>query len=407
MSLTKIRPYIFSVTVIVFLVVLTIGNHYLNKNLQVPDAFLPRWLSAKLWLEDGISPYDDSVELKVSEYADEKAIPSSETVLKRYFEPVYNLVIYIPFTFFDYDIARALFMTVIELSIIGIILFSKKIVKWQLRIGELVAVLIFLVFWYPSVRSILFADSLPFFLFLFILAIYLALNNNPTASGFLLAGVFWTVEFSLITAIFLIIWQISMKDMSIAWSYLSGLAFLLLSSFLFFPNWLVDWFRVFLTFYPDLALIKTPLTQMANLFPENVRLISIILHVIILFFILIEWFGSLGKKGRVITWKAIITLTLTYLLNLQSTSIHLLILIPSLLFVLKYMNERWRIFGKIISWILLLGIVFGYWIIFRDFGNWYTIEPRLIILGLPLISILGMEWIRWWAVKIPQPIFES
>jgi len=403
----KLRPYIFSLLVLIILVGLSIGNDYLNKNIVKADAFLVRWMSAKLWLSEGISPYDDVIEEEVLQFAREGKFISSEQVLNRFFEPVHNLVIYIPFAFIDYDIARVLFMTLIELSIAGIIFVSIKMVNWQLKSSGLLIVLTLLLVWYPSVRSILLADSTPLFIFLLILAVYLSLNNNPTAAGFLLAVIFWTIEFSLIVAIFLIIWQISQKNLSIVWAFISGIVFLLISSLLFFPNWFVDWFRVFLSLYPDLNLIKTPLTIIANIFPDNIRLITIILHLLVLFLIFVEWFGSLGKKGRIITWKAVITLSLAYFINNKFSSVYLLIMLPSLFFILKYLFEKGKLFGKIVSWILLLGLVLGYWIIFRDFGDWSSFEPSLIILGLPLISILGMEWIRWWAVKIPKPIFES
>lgn len=229
----KLRPYIFSLLVLIILVGLNIGNDYLNKNIVKADAFLVRWMSAKLWLSEGISPYDDVIEEEVLQFAREGKFISSEQVLNRFFEPVHNLVIYIPFAFIDYDIARVLFMTLIELSIAGIIFVSIKMVNWQLKSSGLLTVLTLLLVWYPSVRSILLADSTPLFIFLLILAVYLSLNNNPTAAGFLLAVIFWTIEFSLIVAIFLIIWQISQKNLSIVWAFISGIVFLLISSLLF------------------------------------------------------------------------------------------------------------------------------------------------------------------------------
>lgn len=400
----NIVPYLVSLTIALTIIGITVGNYYLANNLQIRDEFAPRWLSARIWIQDGTLPYDDDIVIATNNMLTDRGYSNESLDGLRFTEPAYNLILYLMFGLLEYDIAHAIWLTLIEVAVGASVYFSIKISGWKLHQSEFIILLLLGLLWYPGVKNILVSSSQILFVFMMILAIYLILNEQGTAAGFLMAFVFGTIEVSILVAIFMIVWQLSRRDSSVLWSYVAGLGFLFVISFILFPGWLAEWFRVFLMQFPQLSWFNTPLMRIASALPGAELPLNYGLHIGFAFYLLLEWFGAFGKKGRIIAWKAALTLSVAYLFNFQSQSAYLLLLFPALFMILRFFCERWKIFGRIISWLILISLALGYWIIFKTRGGWYLVEPSMILLSLPLIVLVGLNWIRWWALQRPDPI---
>ena len=76
--------------------------------------------------------------------------------------------------------------------------------------------------------------------------------------------------------------------------------------------------------------------------------------------------------------------------------------------VFRFLTERLGLFGRIITWIII-GLLIAI--------PWYASLPveiikvssslSSVVIWLPILVIIGMNWIRWWAVKFPKLPFES
>ncbi|MGC8857013.1 MAG: hypothetical protein ACP5QU_09450, partial [Anaerolineae bacterium] len=71
------------------------------------------------------------------------------------------------------------------------------------------------------------------------------------------------------------------------------------------------------------------------------------------------------------------------------------------------MRERWPHWGYTIVSLLLL-FAFGLpWLLITQGISLAGLQPaEIVFLFYPLLTMLGLYWIRWWAVRLPRPWLE-
>lgn len=403
MKRNNIKPYLLSILIILSIAALAYGNYYLAERIQIRDKFAVRYSAAKLWMGQGISPYSDEVSTTAKMILDDRAYPNSNLEDVYLIEPVYFTLLFLPISLLQFDLARAVWQCIIEISIIFIVLISLKLTGWKIsKIAKAILILLGLGSTF-GLRAVLFGDPIILSILLFLLSIYLVQIKQETTAGLILALASFSNEFGLIIVILLIAWSISHHNYALIWSYLAGILFLFVTSLLLFGNWFPEWLAVIIKNYPGFDWVATPLMRISTAFKGANQVIGVLLHLGLVIYLLLEWFGAFGKTGKVFVWKISLTLVIVYLLNVFSKPSTMFILIPGIFFFLRFLVERWKIVGKILSWLLILGLVAANWLIFQSKGDWFIVEPSANLLLMPLITILGLQWTRWWALKLPSP----
>jgi hypothetical protein len=234
-----------------------------------------------------------------------------------------------------------------------------------------------------------------------------ALEGRSTAAGIYFLVTFGMFPLSLILAVFFAIWLGSRRDSGFLSIYLSGLAFLLVTSLILFPGWIPEWFANFVQVHPDLSWVDTPLMRVAAFFPGAYQPLAISLHVLTLFMLLVEWYGLPESGERQIRWKALLTLNLISFLNPTSSAVYLLLVWPGLFLFFEFLDEKWKIGGKIVSWTVFLILLNRFWTDFQNTQNWSSTESTVVSVLLPIVALIGLEWTRWWAMESPKPLIEE
>jgi hypothetical protein len=144
-----------------------------------------------------------------------------------------------------------------------------------------------------------------------------------------------------------------------------------------------------------------------ELFPGASAQIAIALSLVTLVMMLVEWYGIGEREGRAFHWKLMLTLNLLYLFNLTSEGIYLIWLFAPMFSVYKYLIEKWHVSGRIIAWVTTLTLIFVHWRRFQITQNWLPEESALVILLLPMLTMVGLQWFRWWATVSPKALIDS
>lgn len=397
----------FPAVLLVLLVALTFLNLDLQERFKTSDDFAPRYTAARLWLQKGLSPYDPEVAIKAKALQKEHGFEANGFDQGSFIEPVFTLLITLPFSFLPFLTARAIWMAIICLSYILAIYLSFKLSEIKIHSFEALLFTILLLLWYPSFKLVLTASLLPPYIALTILAVYLGLRQEATAAAVFLLVSFSLLPISVFLAIFLMILFSARRDASMATVYLVGIVFLFVVTSILFPGWIFAWFANFIRIHPDLSWVRTPLMRLAEIFPGAKNPIQIILHGLLLLALVVEWYGLNRQDIRSVRYKLMLTFLLLYLANLSSHGAYLMFLLPALFLSFRFLREKWRLFGKILSWLIYLALIYFYWRRFANLGTWTKDEPSLIVLLLPVITLIGMQWFRWWATKSPRAIVES
>ncbi len=142
--------------VIASLVGLTWANYQFSLNNPGGNDFLARWMGARYWVMDGISPYDEQVSLASQEVIYGHPADISQGEDKNHFVyPLYSMIFFAPFGPLEYNLARALWMTLVEVSLFLLAIVSLRLVEWQVPAYKAVVLIIFTLLWYHGVRNVI------------------------------------------------------------------------------------------------------------------------------------------------------------------------------------------------------------------------------------------------------------
>lgn len=145
----------------------------------------------------------------------------------------------------------------------------------------------------------------------------------------------------------------------------------------------------------------------ARAFPGAYSQVAIALHLFFFIMLLVEWYGLGSRNDRGVHWKLMLTLIVSYFFNPYSDSALLLLILPVFFSIYKYLAEKWPISGKILLWISFLAFGFLSWQTVPDPLDGFPKEHAVIILLIPMILFLGLQYFRWWAIASPKALVEA
>jgi hypothetical protein len=358
---------------------------------------------------EGINPYGSEVlqftDRTISDSVYRAQVPGDVPGLT---EPLLNLIFTLPLSLIPYDLARALWVTVLMIVIGLIAHYAINLAGWKVSPLERGGIILLVLAWFPSIQSIIIGGLSPVTVLLLLVGILAIIRGQDTLAGFMFALSFGAIQTSILILVFMFIWSISTKRWPVLVAYFSGLAFLWMVTLILIPSWPVDWLGALLRTYEDFSWVHTPLMDIAALLPGISSYLSIALHAGFGIHTITLWITSLGETGRVFTWKALALLVAAYLFHVQSGTEQLFLILPALFMVFRFMSERWSLFGRLFSWALILVISVGSWFLAAPQFAFNAVQRfDLLIAGLPVLTFFGMIWIRWWAIKIPRLPFEE
>jgi hypothetical protein len=364
--------------------------------------FLTRWTGARKWLMEGISPYDQSVSQAAQETLyGRPANPQQGESLGYFIYPLTSMIFYAPFGLLEYLPARAVWMTVLELSIVGLSIVSMRLVRWQPKPVWIGSLILFGLLWYHGVRAIILGSFAPIEALLIVAALYLILKDRDVGAGILLALSTSQPQMTFLLIPFVLMWAYSRRRFSLIRNFLISLLGLFILSLLFMPNWPMQmlWQWVDLSNYS--ARIGLLTSIIAAAVPGLRTRLNIGMQIALWLYLFIEWVGAWKKESPWFLWTAMMTLVITNFVVLPPVTTHYVVLLPVFLLVFKIWRQRWEIVGNWVVGLVLLFLLIGLWLLFLNTVD-ANIEHPAMYLPVPLFSLFGLWWVRWWAIRPVQ-----
>lgn len=380
---------------------LLFGNlQYTAKNPGGND-FLVHWVGTQSFVKEGISPYSDDVALRIQNLVYGRPAQAGEHELRVAY-PFYSVFLFLPFSLIeDFTIARAFWMTALEILIIISTFMMIRMVNWKPNFLISFLMIVFSLFWYHGLRSIINGNAVVFILFLIILSIYAIIHKQDELAGICLALITIKPQVVFAFIIFLIFWSLANRRYRVIFWFFGSLIALIILGLFILPSWPMEFIGEVLR-YPGYNPPGTPATALAEILPGIGRQLGIILSVMSALILIVEWFiGRFSGENKFI-WISSLTLVMGQWLNVQTDPGNFLIMFPAIILIFRIIEDRWRNSGQ---WIILLfsGILFFVpWLIFIrtiDFG-YQPLQNPIMFFPVPLMLIIGLFWVRWW-VKNP------
>jgi len=397
-SRSHLTVYAVFVLILVVLAGLIYANYRFAAQNPGGNDFLARWMGANYWLVKGISPYDPSVSLATQQAIyGHPADPAKGEDKNHFVYPLNSMLFFGPFGLLDYTVARTLWMTVLELSLIGLAILSLRLFEWKTKPFEMAIFVLFSLTWYHGMRTIIIGQFSALNALIILIGIYLIIVKRDFGAGLLLSLTTAKPQMIFLLLPFLIIWAISVRRWELVWGIFTGSFVQLGLTLALLPDWPRQMILQILD-YPTYTSIGSPLSIIAGAAPGIYRPINIFLHVVFIVYLLVEWYLALNKDESHFVWTVLLTLVITNLVAFRTATTNYVVLLPVLLYVFKTIQERWRIAGRIVTGFVLAVLWLGLWAIFLMTvkGN---IEQPIMYLPLPFICLASLWWVRWWATQ--------
>lgn len=384
---------------------LTLVNLRFTRASPGGNDFLPRWLGTRLFLIQHQNPYSPETTVAIQQAIYGRAAQAGEDqALFAY--PFYAMLFFAPFSLIgDYAVARALWITFLEVALIGTAVAAISLSGWKPGRWPLAAFLLFSLAWFHGAKSLVDGNASILVTLLLTLGL-LALRRGHDG----LAGMFFalsTIKPQMVALFlpFVILWAWSNRRKEIVGVLLVTLALLLGLSFVLQPNWLLQNIGQALI-YQSYSPPGTLAGILGQWWGEGGRGAGLVLNVIFGLLLLYEWWASLGKDFDWFLWTACLTLALGPLVGLPSTTSNYVIFLPVLPWLFALWQRRGDAAGQRLVWLDLSLLFVGVWALFL-----LTLQPGaqfreslLLFIPAPVFFLLNLYWLRWWVQKLPaQP----
>lgn len=389
--------------------ILTWANYQYASNNPGGNDFLVHWVGTRTLLTEGISPYSDETAIRIQTMAyGRPALPGEHELRVAY--PLYSILLFFPFALFkNYVLARALWMTTLELALVLLSVVSMRLADWKPRLLTLAMFLVFTIFWYHALRPLINGNAVVLIALLAAGAMLALRSGGDELAGVLLAFSTIKPQVVLVVVLFFLYWGIRQRRWKFVGWFLGTVVLLSASAALLIPDWIWQNF-VEVVRYPGYNPPGTPGTALATWLPGFGQRVGLAITGIVILLLLVEWFlCSRNKEYRHLLWTFCFTLAASQWVGIQTDPGNYIFTMPALVLIFAMVEERWKHSGQ---WVVLgsmLLLFVGLWVLFLQTVTYVDqpIQNPVMFFPLPAFELLMLYWMRWWAIRPPRVWFDT
>jgi hypothetical protein len=391
MKSTKNPAAIIFLVIIIILVALTAANFRFATTSPGGADFLTHWIGTR-GLFHGESPYSSIMALRVqTAFYGRAAINMENEFLDPY--PLYTAIFFSPFAMInDFNLARSMWMTFLEISLLVTFLLSLQIVNWKPKTVAMILLTIFFVLWYNSIRSIINGNIVIINALLLTSSLWFVKVKKDSLAGFFLALATIKPNLALLPGILLILWMARAHRWRFIYWFAGSLAALIFAGYLIIPDWLLQNLENILQ-YNSYTPPTTVGQALSTWFPGGLQIgwfISAILVLILCY----EWFRALNADFSHLLWAFSLTLVFSQWIGISTDPGNFSIFVLPLVYVFSSLHKQPH--GTLWLGLILLILVSGLWILFlttRIIAA-MSLQSSIMFFPLPIFLLLGLYIIR-------------
>ena len=215
------------------------GNYRFTQGNKGGEDFIQHWDNTRAFLRSGISPYSEEAAVRVQMLVYGRPAESNEDPMMSSY-PLFANIVYMPFALIgNVDLARAIWMALLEVALILAAFLSMNLAGWRPKPLFLMLFLLFIVFWYHGFRPVVTGNSSPL-VTLAVVGAFLAIRaENDELAGVLIGFAFIRPEMVLVLSVFFLFWGIANGRIKIFLYTLATVALLSGFGILLMPGWLI------------------------------------------------------------------------------------------------------------------------------------------------------------------------
>ena len=186
----------------------------------------------------GISPYDEEVsrdtQLKIYGHVADPSIGEDKS---HFVYPLPSMIFFGPFGLLDYPLARALWMTLVELSMFCLAIVAIRLAEWKMPWWKTGILILFSLLWYHSLRTIILGQFAAINALLIALGLLLVKSKQDFVAGLVLSLSIAKPQMSFLILPYVLFWALSVKRWELWWGIFSGLVIQFGITLALMPDW--------------------------------------------------------------------------------------------------------------------------------------------------------------------------
>lgn len=393
---------------LVLLAGLTFGNYQFARENPGGNDFLVHWVGTRSLVTEGLNPYSDEVAVRIQTAAYGRPARAGEHELRVAY-PLYSIVVFLPYALIsDYTLARAAWMTTLEVGLVALTLLSLRLVRW--RVGPVMVglLVLFSLFWYHGFRPLINGNAVVLVAVLLVGGFLAIKNGADELAGILFAFSTIKPQVVVLVLVFVAYWALTRRRGKII-TWMTAIVFLLsASAALFIPDWIIQNLREVIR-YPSYNPPGTPRAAFMEWWPAWGSRVGLALTGVMVLTLLVEWWNNRKADFRGFLWAVSLTLAAAPWVGIQTDPGNFVVMLPALMLVFSVLDERWKTGGRIFVLISMLVIFAGLWAIFLNTVidvNGQPLQSPVMFFPLPAYLLLTLFWVRWWAIEPPTLLYE-
>ena len=313
--------------------------------------------------------------------------------------PLYSLVLIFPFMLIE-NFQLAFYIWLIfnifcaYVLMVSIFQFVEMEQSWLI----VIPVILYLGFSFNSFQAFI-SGSLIVSTSVFLILSLLALKTGKNElAGIFLAFTTIQPQYFLLIYILAVIWGISSRKWGYIIWFLAGIFILTVVGVFVIPGWILDYIRVLLNNNVN-SLTWTPGEVLLSWLPGIGKQLGWAFTFSMIVILLFEWFAVRKKEIRWYYWTVCLTIAASQLIGLAGNLSGQFILTIPILLILSIWVERAHHGQRI----MILAVIFFLaieWLISQRAGFNQALKPAAsLYFLLPLVTLAGIFWVRWWAIR--------
>jgi hypothetical protein len=383
------------------------ANYRFSKYNVNGEGFSVQWISIHRLVTTSDSPYSDQVSTQIRETVKNEGSFTAGNI-PRYSSPLFSGLVVLPFALIgDQSLAHALWSTAQLIAIFGILGIGLKLTSWKPRWYVFLLFSLGLVFSYQVI--IPWQDgNLSIWSSLFLALAFLAISaNRNELAGISIALSAIQPQMVILPIIFTLIWAGRQKRrILILWFFIT-LVFLSVIGLLLVPDWLLQYLRLIYNFRQNFPP-GTPGLLFKSIWPGLGTQLGWLLSGVLALILLIEWWLALRRDFRWYFWTVCLTIVISQWIGIPTIPANFSGLIIPLILISAMLTERWTLGG---SWAaILITLILSAWewaLLNFDLTGMTPFNQLNLLIPLPLVLLIGLYWVRWWAVKPRRLLVEE
>ncbi len=383
------------------------ANFRFTRNNISGEGFSIQWIAVQSLAKTGADPYSEQVTTQIRSTVD-KEDSFVEDRFPKYTSPLYSGVVMFPFTLIgDTTLAHALWMTAQLIAIFLIVLLCQRFTAWKAAWYSFLVFSLATVFSYHSVIPWMDGGLSIWAAFFLALALATLASNRNEVAGFFLALALVQPQMVILPVIFTLIWAVSKKrTVLVLWFFITLILLSVIALFLQ-PDWVIQYVRLIYHFANNFPP-GSPGVFFSSTYPGLGKQLGWMISGLAILVLLVEWVLAFRKDMRWFLWTACLTMVLSQWVGIPTTPGNFIQLIIPLALICALLVERWPRGGQWVG--ILLPIVLFAWewaIYYLDLISAHPENQLNLIFPLPILSLLGLYWVRWWAAKPRRLLMEE